>query len=401
MSTESESKEQLQSSDWTMSLRAEEDHMHEVLRYEARLAYDANGGLMYWDRVGAPHYPDPEEEEDIYDVAQWKKFGDELFPRAETFANSYDHDRVAMMRAWWGDAYWLYGATETPDGLFVGPKYRERFAFDKTSRLVLSGLMGDHLIRSRKPLRHEAEKLEMSPLDRAILVGSAALAMNDAPVRTHESGATYLGVRSEAYVAETWTGAQNHGDFRTSRRLRPLEHVTTTLNPSRVHPFMPIFHEEERSGAYHGTEPDIIGALLAHMVKRVGVDKHALHASLHQKLQERPILAGGNFGDFGVSEGDRQADLLRYRLEDERTWDEPEEQILRGIVDSQSEYLFTIVSTPNGVRFANGHEGRDPISTMNIPNEEIIEYLTTLIRGGGGRTSPRTMLQVIDALVEE
>lgn len=399
MSTESEQNERLMSSDWTMSFRAQKSGEYDALCQEANISYRENGGLSWWSRVGEPHYADPEEE-DEYEVAEWVKFGNDLFPHSKIFQNSSERDRVEMTRAWWGDAYWLYDAHQITDGLFPHTVYRERYAFEKMSRFVMSGLLGDHLLRNRKQLRKVAEQLDESPLDTAILVGGAALAMHDLPQKLHETGATYLGAPSGMYVPETWTGGDAHGDFRTSRRFRPVHDVTTSLRPERKHPFMPVFSSVDQVGSYHGTESDITGALLSHLVKRVGMDPQKIRQDLFEKLQVEKIHVGGNFGDYGDSDGKRQAGQLRYRLEQEGEWTQPQEQLFNGVVTPWSNFRFTIVSENEGVKLINSFEEGEARDTLLLPNDEIIDYITTLIRGGGGRTAPQAMTAVINALVE-
>jgi len=72
------------------------------------------------------------------------------------------------------------------------------------------------------------------------MVGGAALARQGDPLRQHQTGASYLGVSNETERAETWVGGDMHGDFRTNRRMRPLQGVTTSLDMNRRHDFMPL-----------------------------------------------------------------------------------------------------------------------------------------------------------------
>jgi len=75
------------------------------------------------------------------------------------------------------------------------------------------------------------------------------------------------------------------------------------------------------------------------------------------------------------------------------------EVLFGGVVLPQSETHMWLVSEAAGVRFVTGSNFEQPGHTMSIPNEEVVDYIVALVRGGGGRTSPQAMTNVINALV--
>lgn len=160
---------------------------------------------------------------------------------------------------------------------------------------------------------------------------------------------------------------------------------------------MPVAGQPERAAAYHGSEPDVIGAMLAHAVVRMNGDAESLHSEITGRLARKEFRVGGSFGDYGDSDGSFQAAILRRRLENaEET--RAEADLFNGIVFPQNERRLKISSTESGVQFLT-EIGGETLTSMFIPNSELTDYIVTLIHGGGGRTSPQAMLAVVNELI--
>jgi hypothetical protein len=160
---------------------------------------------------------------------------------------------------------------------------------------------------------------------------------------------------------------------------------------------MPAIYDSS-ARAYHGAEPGIIGGLLFHLIKQ-GVDRGALHAELQSKITTKKIMYGGNFADYGDNDGEREATRLRLELEElSQSYRSETSVLFESIVDAYSTERFSLNSLESGVSFMMA-QGNKVVEEMRLPNEEITDYIVTLVASGGGRTSPVAMLRSIEALV--
>lgn len=361
--------QQLPSSEWTMSLEAQNNGTYDTLLQYARVA--RIGHIEPFLRY--PRYVDPEDE---LEVQEWSEAGEDLYAASKLFAQSDENDRIAMAEVWHGDIDWIYNHPEVP---------AQRFAADKMSRYVLSGLLGEELLHTNDQLRDYARQFELSPLDRAILVGGAALAA-ESRRDLFRNGSAYVGITIGGEVAETWVGGDIHRDFRTTRYMRPLRGVTTSLQPERSHSFMPISHIEYAAAGQNDELP-IIEKLLVHALEQ-GATPDELYASIMAKLEGMEIQEA-SFADWGRMYY-YPGSIRRHRKEFSEKGSverhSPAVQISQLLLDSEKD----------GVRFRSGGS-----SNIKIPTTEIADYVATMIRGEGGRTSVASMVQLVEALVKE
>jgi hypothetical protein len=399
MSTELPPSNLLESSNWTMGVGAQKSGEYdELLRAVAHVYLDER--VIYGDMAGSGPVYESYDEWGEDSTREWDAFGGELLLRSKIFTRANDQGKIAMLRAWRGDAQWVYGLAHSGDGLWEQDVATRKISFDRMSGYVLSGLLGEGLLQENKPLRRLAKEFEMTALDRAILVGGAALAAQSVRRTGYLGGGTYLGIEDDGMQYETWTGGDINGDFRTARFVRPIGNVTTTLDMQRAHAFMPVPGLESRVSAYHSAEERIITALLTHLVNKVGGDSAAIHAEIMQKLSGEKIHYGGAFGEYDSSDGGLEANMLR-RLLAHPELTANKEELLDNPVLPYSKYRFKIVSREEGALLMNTDGDNEETQSMLVPNEEIPEYIATLVRGGGGRTGPRAMLNVIHALLPE
>lgn len=393
---------------WVQSVNSESTGEYADLLSAARYAYRQSEYLPWRHSFGI-------EEDATFDELDWAEYDEDQQERFEEYSDeirlqleesrlfreSDSYAKVKMLRALRGDFHWVYDTQEMHDGFFEGRAAKHIVKPDILSRYVLSGLLGEQIIRDDIKTSATLERFEgISLYDRAVLVGGAALSATTGAARVMESGGTYLGVKQGRMQFETWTGGDPNGDFRTERIQRPLYSVTTTLDASREHAFMPVVGKVEKASMYHSAEPNLVRALLTHAVLRAGYSAEEFHSEIIAKLKAESIRYGGNFGDYDQSDGSHQASNLRMYL------DKPElisenQTLLRSIVMPGLEYQMTLSSTEAGVQFENADEEGTRYSSMFIPNEEIANYVATLVRGGGGRSGPRSMLAVINALMPE
>jgi len=300
--------------------------------------------------------------------------------------------------ALFGDASWIYTTQSSDDGLWKDVVASRAAPVDVASRLVLSGALGDSLFEADPALLAMAEKYRTTYLDRAILVGGAALAAETRYLESLSTHGYYASLHvSEQLQWQTYTGGTLHGDFRTSRSARPIGSVKDTIDSNREHHFMPAIYDE-RAAAYHSTELGILGALLFHLVVNKGVEASTLLQTLYERLETLKIHVGGAFADYGYDDGEREARELYDNLKHEKpkTYRTFYSSVVHPNGDNPER--FHIDLQPDGVVMCNRNK-KVELSRMMIPNEEIEEYIVALISGGGGRTSPRAMIRVIDALV--
>lgn len=167
--------------------------------------------------------------------------------------------------------------------------------------------MGDSVFEENPKLVAASERYASSYFERAILVGGAAVMAVGEEIREYNRSGHYTAPHASPQLEyQTHTGGSFHGDFQTSRNVRPVGSITTTIHPDATHHFMPAIYEEQ-AAAYHSTEPLILSSLLYHLVVNLGVGRTELADRLLRKLENIPATAGGPFADFGSDDGEYDA----------------------------------------------------------------------------------------------
>lgn len=379
--TEEGGAQKLQTSKWTVSVEAGDSGEYGDLMGYAREAYQESSWPMTAVSIGLRKYADPNSKED---VEAWREVANKLLAASDIYNNASQEDQNTMYTAWLGDVSWLFPG-----------KPRKVFAADKMSRYILSGVVGEELLAASTSLKEYAKRRELSPLDAAVLVGGAAMAGSSLGSKFYDGGGRYLSEAGEGEMAETWTGGDSNGDFRTSRHIRPVVAITTSLRPGDEHVFMPVA-EEEYAAAGQNAELEVIEELLFYLVER-GSTPQEVHAAVTKCLESKKVRRGGGaFADFGGAAWHITNDLrLRIDLLNNRgARNFPAE-----VTISQRPPLL-IISEEDSVRLIGNPENQSRTSGVVIPAEEVPDYIATIISGGGGRTSAGVMKEVVDALVE-
>jgi len=110
----------LTSPDWTMSLEAQEDERYERLMSAAESAYSTGVHLPWWVQNSEAQYFQHEMtgEVDDEEFEEWGEFGEEEFRHSQVYRQSDAYDKLAMKRAWLGEADWVYSTEVDSDGLW-------------------------------------------------------------------------------------------------------------------------------------------------------------------------------------------------------------------------------------------------------------------------------------------
>lgn len=361
----------LQSSEWTMSVEAEKSGEYEDLMKLSRDAYYNSSAISHT----FSGYVNSENESD---ARRWDGLGAELFKDSQIFAESNDRDRIDMVRAWGDDFDWVYSWRRRTDGLWALQDVPEqRFVPNDMSRFVLSGMLGGKLL-ANEALSQYVERRAGTPLDKAILVGGAALSAID------RERVVYQGAPNGGMIPETWKSANVHGDFRGGRYMRPLMGVTTTLRSGRMHDFMPKVEEELIFGG-HSIELAVLESLLAHQMKQ----------RVHPEVLYEDITTGLGLGsDFmaAIESNDGAPPTISYhglaRTQQPETWAWGERLIL-----SESPDLL-IEPQNDGVVFTNTYSNGEGDKVLKIPNNEVTDYIISLMKGHG-RTRLDTMVRAV------
>lgn len=321
--------------------------------------------------------------------------------RRPLYQNAPDHEKRRIEAALLGEPQWIYSQELSTDGLWDQTVPTSTATLDVISRFVLSGAIGGLLAEQKPSLLKRAEKFTEGHLNKAVLLGGAAVF---AYQTLHHRPTLQGSYRSKDPAGllewETFIGGDIHGDFQTERHARPVRPILETINPGLEHHFMPAIYES-RVGAYHSTERGIIAGLLYHLVVNGGRDRNELHASLYRELEGEKIHFGGNFGDYGDQDGTMDAYILRDRLKSKRTTgvtSDIHNTIVRPNPDST--LRFHIDGRADEVSLRMVQEAK-VVADMRIPNNEIEQFIATMIVEGGGRTSPDAMICIIDALKDE
>jgi len=331
---------------------------------------------------------------------EWDGISHRIMSRA-FYQNAPDLDKRRIEAALFGEPQWIYGQELSTDGLWDEVVPTRTAKVDVISRFVLSGALGGALVEQKPSLLKLAETYTDGYLDKAVLVGGAAVFAYQTLHHRPTLQGSYRSADSAGLLEwETSIGGDIHGDFRTQRYARPVQPISDTVNPTLEHHFMPAIYEA-RVGAYHSTERGIVAGLLYHLVANGGRDRNELHESLYRELKGREIHMGGNFGDYGDRDGAFDAYALRDRLETANT-DGANSKLLNTIVqpNPESTLRFQIDGYANDVAMRMIDEER-VVSEMRIPNNEIEQFISTMLAEGGGRTSPDAMIHIIDALKVE
>lgn len=371
-------KQEIQTSDWMMSVDAEQSDAYGELLSHVSDTYYSYVPYIEILEGGPSRYIDFEDEESVH---EWQVVAEEYLLPSEVYEESDEADRASMLAAWQRpEVDWLYGD--------------RRVKADKMSRFVLSGILGDRVLLD-PDVCEQAGVYGLSPLDTAILAGGVALAART-KARIGQVGTSYLSNMHSEEVAEIWTGGDIHGDFQSSWHLRSLQDVTTSLQPERRHAFMPVPEKEWAVGS-HSIELRVVMELLLYLVKQ-GKDPAAIHAEITKTIGISKPRGGGPYADFGSDDGLFMARELQYRLEDLQA---------KGLSDEASQEIIlshgpklVLLEREGGVELANKKKGEEPRKGVRIPDDEVATYISSLLLGGGGRTSYGAMKQVVDALIE-
>ena len=203
---------------------------------------------------------------------------------------------------------------------------------------------------------------------------------------------------------ETVMGADTgvHGDYRLYRFMRPRWSVTTTLDPSQEHIFMPVVEMQHAIG-----DREIGSALASGLLQYMVEQRMTEHSTatpellqeecrqLYREIRAKttdwhddPGVAMGGYIDTMPSS--MLESFLLYYLQDlheKRVVGQEIFGVRRGL---------RIVVADGGVRFAS-----DDIETSGvvIPDDELVDFVAALARDGS-RSPLKEVQSVVDALVK-
>lgn len=315
------------------------------------------------------------------------------------FKESSPTERLKIQKALFGSAAWLYEPELRTDGLWSENVSTSSLVFDTTSRLVVSGALGDALTELDPTLLEAAGHFAESRLDRLVLIGGAAThaALSYAYTMLIEGDSYSAADQHRSLQWVTTVGGDLNGDFRMTRYARPIDRVTTTLDLNTRHHFAPVVYDAHIL-AYHSVEPDIVSGLLLHLVKEAGYAGSDIRDNIYRLLDSKNVLAAGNYADYGDEDIHYIAQKLEYKLSDYRQGSN--KVLCESIVDPGFETgKFYLQSRDGGVEFLTASRG-EVVSKAFIPDSEIEQYIATLVLANGGRTSPGALRKLIDLIGE-
>ena len=282
---------------------------------------------------------------------------------------------------------WKYGSRiDTEGALFAANAPAMVKVANLVDGLVLSGALGWHDDEYKNLIDYSKQE-EIALPEAYRLVGAVSLTTNPA---LFERGA-YMretdGIKITQYV-----GADMQGDFRT-RRVVSAGSPVIAPHGEQVS-FSPII-EQQQAAAYHSSERDIVAAMLAQLLRDLSEDqkqatKEALLARLENEIDPSVVL----FADFG----DEARNINRYARPYRRDI-QTGEVLKRLIVQAQSPLQLRIVSGETSLRLIT--ERTDvpgatiDASRLEIPNDEIPDFIVALGSAGQGRVSVASLRELI------
>lgn len=307
---------------------------------------------------------------------------------------SFDNQVIAARASTTPEIMWLADYKDMGDGLWPAETPLLKVPAGRLSRFVLNGALGAELQQENKKLEKFATQLEGDRLKRAILVGAASLAAS------FDDTESYYETPVQGGVAITTMGADMHGDFYSRRQTR-LQGLVRDSATGFSHQFAPII-DDRFIRSYHSQEPYITQALLAYLVEYKGEDPAALRAQLLARIEQKEEHIKerwGAFGDFDTQDGALSARAIQGMVKGESGRDTQQPVLDSIIVTPQHEARLKIEANTGGVSFRL--TGYDESRTgYFIKDDEMVEYIATLVCSTGGRVTPRAHIPMIKALVD-
>jgi hypothetical protein len=207
-------------------------------------------------------------------------------------------------------------------------------------------------------------------------------------------------VRDGAMNHSIQVGGDIHGDFRMTCTKKP---TTVTISPiNRETLFAPEI--QTIVAGYHSVEPYITAAMIRHEHNQHG--KQAAHKLVSEFIEVVRELGGadtdftrGNFGDYG--DGDLGWVLTELEYDIQRDKDDYEDmmELFSAAYLPQSDVLFEMVSSGNGIRFQNRMRTQETSETyIDIDHAHFVDLFKILVgqaKGGLGRTSPHQQAMLV------
>lgn len=297
---------------------------------------------------------------------------------------------------------WAYGASDTDNTLFDLEIPIKRQAAREYDGLVISGLLGVQILGRKKKSKLTKEidalasDIETDPLRKVILLGGVAIVADSLDSSWRQSISYISAVGKDGLAYETHIGGSMHGDFSSSREARFAEYIIDPLGRKLI--FGPRL-ENVSAPAYHSSEPAILSAVLGYYVNKTGVDnRFDLRERIERRLEAAQYRAGGNFADFGDGDGKIERGRLRSYLREGVVTGTTLESLI--IYPGDFSTRLNLKAGENGVDFFIGRHEGDEEYRFTIPDDEIEDYIVTLITSGFGRTSVGTLIDVLDVIVQ-
>lgn len=198
-------------------------------------------------------------------------------------------------------------------------------------------------------------------------------------------------------------GGTFHGDFTITDMSFMEREVISPANA--LVEYSPI--QDVLVSGYHSTEPDVVEAMLEHTYIHKGEQATTKLVDEFMDIIEPLLEPGGkvnfqagNFADYG--DGDMQSSLIRLKLLTEQG---DYKDILANQIClrsapylPQSDIMFEIISTPDGIRLQNNSERHSDepigidIDTAHFGN--LFASLLSQTQAGLGRTSPHQLIEL-------
>ena len=301
-------------------------------------------------------------------------------------------------------AKWGYGEQEITDQttLFYmqEPVYTQPFC--PAEYLILSGVLGRVMIEDEdySNIVDKVEKIKSSELNKAIIVGGLVMASVQHRFDLNGSAKYYSYANHDNLSDVIEIGGSEHGDFRMAQYSEPVNYVIDPLGNKR--PFGPLLPEKLVAG-YHSIETLIQNQALIQLAGTYGIDKAKEVAKQLLSETDDILAVAGPFADYGDRSNEwLRTDSLKNDLEllKEHGFDEWIDK-MRGFCFGEGSFSgnFTIRQTKSGIFFTNHPESETPNGIM-IANEEIKDFMLTLIQNQGGRTSPHNLRNVLKAFIK-
>jgi hypothetical protein len=295
-------------------------------------------------------------------------------------------------------AHWGYGGNilTPPQTLFPVTAASKTIPVATSDLFVLTGILGRSIMKDDKTIAKLSKRLEVSELNKAIAVGGAALAAVNH--RSDWDGAAQYGDNCNNGLSDVVEiGGSMNGDLRISR-FTTFDYAVDPIGNKRL--FAPALPEEIVL-AYHSTEPYVLNHSVLQLINAFGPVKAA--ETIHQILEETADIQAiaGPFGDYGADA--TRFHSMKLQNDIERSQKFGFEKILPYLISPEVPYISnakTVGTGDSGLRFATKETDGNAREILTIPNEELPDFITTLIRQQGGRTSPYSLRKMLKAVLE-